>query len=191
MTVDSNGGEPELVLTAPPEVAAAQFVRTPFRATLGAITQLVANAKTRVVMGSPFIEFQEVLNAGPIGQALAAALRRGVNVDLVSTAAALAEIVADHRIDRSTSGRLRLFQPGGNRADERALGSHAKFCLVDQMHAYLGSANFTEKGMTRHLEIGVIVHGAAARRLWDILDVLFRSGYFSEIGGAASSARNP
>lgn len=180
MTVQSPSGEPEIVLTPPPEMDAEQFVRTPFRATLGAITQLVATARSHVVLGSPFLEFNEVLYAGPIGQALTAAMHRGVCVDLVSTASNLAGIAADARLGHSTRGRLRLFQPGGNRADHRALGSHAKFCLVDREHAYLGSANFTEKGMTRHLEFGVIVHGVAARRFWDILDLLFRTGYFSE-----------
>lgn len=181
MSVDRSGGEPELVLTAPPEMEPSDFVRTPFRATLGAITQLVASAQSRVVMGSPFIEYEEVLRDGPIGQALAAALKRGVAVDLVSTAATLAGIVADRRLDQGTPGRLRLFQPSGNRTDERALGSHAKFCLADQLHGYVGSANFTEKGMTKHLEIGIIVHGAPARRLWEVVDALFRSGYFSQV----------
>lgn len=187
MTVGSPDGEPEIVLTPPPEMDAEQFVRTPYRATLGAITQLVAAARGHVVLGSPFLEFNEVLYAGPIGQALTAAMHRGVCVDLVSTASALAGIASGSQFDHYARGRLRLFQPGGNRADDRALGSHAKFCLVDRAHAYLGSANFTEKGMTRHLEFGVIVHGAAAHRFWEILDLLFRTGYFSEFRQPSSA----
>ncbi len=176
----SAGSEPEIVLTAPPELNAGQFLRSPYRETLGAITQLVAGARRHIVLGSPFLEFNEVLCVGPIGGALAAAMHRGVRVDLVSTRASLAGIPVGAAVSGEVPTRLRLFQPGSNRTDERSLGSHAKFCLVDNEHAYLGSANLTEKGMTEHLELGVIVHGAAARHLWSIFEQLFRKGYFSE-----------
>lgn len=171
--------ETEIVLTAPPELDPEQFLRTPYRATLGAITQLVATARTHIVLGSPFLEFNEILHVGPIGQALAAAMQRGVCVDLVSMASSLAGI-AGIRAAHAAPGRLRLFQAGANRSDGRTIGSHAKFCMVDREHGYLGSANFTENGMTRHLEFGVLVHGTAARSLWDVLIQLFRTGYFSE-----------
>ncbi len=176
----SAGSEPEIVLTAPPELNAGQFLRSPYRETLGAITQLVAGARRHIILGSPFLEFKEVLCVGPIGGALAAAMNRGVRVDLVSTKANLVGIPVGAVGSGDIPSRLRLFQPVGNRSDERSLGSHAKFCLVDHEHAYLGSANLTEKGMTEHLELGVIVHGAAARHLWAIFEQLFRTGYFSE-----------
>jgi phosphatidylserine/phosphatidylglycerophosphate/cardiolipin synthase-like enzyme len=64
-----------------------------------------------------------------------------------------------------------------NGVDE-VMGSHAKVCLVDGAAAYIGSANFTENGLSKHFELGTLVRGQPAGDLWSIVNRLFADGFF-------------
>jgi|SRR5579883_2236951 len=58
---------------------------------------------------------------------------------------------------------------------------HAKIVVADRKTAVLGSANFTVAGMTRNLELGARIEGAAAAQLATIVDTLRVNGWLVEI----------
>jgi phosphatidylserine/phosphatidylglycerophosphate/cardiolipin synthase-like enzyme len=166
-------------MTVPEPFGAPLATRFAVRTTLGVLTELLASARQHVVIAAPFIQGAEGLHAGPLGMALIAALKRGVRVDLISTGASLAGL--DLRGLRDLAGtRFRTFQPRENIENPRILGSHAKFCLCDDEHAYVGSANITQKGISGHLEMGVLLHGKSAERIAELARALMESGYLLE-----------
>jgi phosphatidylserine/phosphatidylglycerophosphate/cardiolipin synthase-like enzyme len=68
-------------------------------------------------------------------------------VDVVGTGGGLRAVDAE-RLRRTARRQFHLFQPHANIEDEGRLGSHAKFCLADDWHAYLGSATLTGSGLS-------------------------------------------
>lgn len=71
---------PELVITTPEAYGVDLATRTGCRLTLGVLVELVAGARHEVILGAPFAQ-AGVLSAGPLAEALEAALRRGVRVE--------------------------------------------------------------------------------------------------------------
>jgi phosphatidylserine/phosphatidylglycerophosphate/cardiolipin synthase-like enzyme len=169
----------EVVVTVPAPFGNELASRHGVRTTLGVLTELLASARQHAIISAPFIQGAEGLKAGPLGAALVGALRRSVRVDLITTGASLAGL--DLVSIRELSGsRFRTYQPLGNLEDPRILGSHAKFCICDGVHAYLGSANITHRGISGHLELGVLLHGRPAVQVHDFVQELFTAGYFVE-----------
>jgi phosphatidylserine/phosphatidylglycerophosphate/cardiolipin synthase-like enzyme len=169
----------EIVVTVPEPFGAELASRLGVRTTLGVLTELLASARRHVVIAAPFIQGAEGLHAGPLGLALIAALKRGVRVDLISTAASLAGLDLG-KLRELAGTRFRTFQPRENVQDPRALGSHAKFWVSDGDRAYVGSANITQKGISRHLEVGVLLHGSPAQQVLSLVRALTESGYLIE-----------
>ena len=174
------GRDLELVVTVPDAVGDQFANEFGLRTTLGVLVELLAGAKSHVIVGAPFIQGDAALHAEPLASALRSALERGVRIEIISTGASLANLRLGH-LRRVAGSRLRTFQPLGNSEDARALGSHAKFCLADGKSAYVGSANFTHMGIGGHLEIGVLLPGAPARQLWRLVTRLFEIGYLVEV----------
>ena len=170
----------EFVITVPEPYDAELAYRARARTTLGVITQLIAQAQHRVVIAAPFIQPHESLESGPLAEALRAALRRGVAVDLASTGSSLQALILS-ALRQAARGRLRLFQPRVNVEDERRLGSHAKFCLADDQHAYIGSANLTGPGLSENLEMGILIHREVAPQIAEFWKLLLDIGFFVEL----------
>jgi len=170
----------EFVVTIPEPYGAELAYEARVRTTLGVITQLIAQAQQQLVIAAPFIQPHESLESGPLAEALRAALRRGVNVDLVSTGSSLEALALDDRC-REARGRLRLFQPRVNAEDERRLGLHAKFYIADDRYAYIGSANLTIPGLSENLEMGLLIHGEIAQQIAEFWRLLLDKGFFIEI----------
>jgi len=167
----------ELVITAPESLGPSLAYRTRCRTTIGALTELIAQASRDIVIAAPFMQAGWGLSAGTLADSVRHALLRGVDVDILGTALGL------HTIDRpslasNAQGRLRLFQPSVNASDEQQLGSHAKFCVADGSAAYVGSANLTGKGLSDQIEMGVLVHGDIARQIKDFWDYAVEAGLF-------------
>lgn len=177
MSLGRSQTQVEVVVTAP-EVLGAEFVsRLGVRTTLGVLTELLASAQSHVIIAAPFIQGAEVLHTGPLGTALLAAFKRGVQVDVLSTGASLVGLALGHL--RAVAGaRFRTFQSRENVKDPRVLGSHAKFCLCDGQHVYVGSANITQMGISGHFELGVLLHGKAAQEIFGLIRALIEVGYF-------------
>lgn len=165
------------MITAPPEYAPTLAYRTRCRTTLGVLTEVLAEAQRHVLITAPFFQHGYGLSGGPVQLALAAALKRGVNVDIASTGESLATV--DFKaLQASAVGRLGLFRPQRNTKDSRRLGSHAKFCVADAAVAYVGSANLTGPGLGEHIELGVLVRGTLAQQVADFWEYCLSIGLF-------------
>jgi phosphatidylserine/phosphatidylglycerophosphate/cardiolipin synthase-like enzyme len=167
----------ELVITAPEPYGALLAYRTRSRNTLGVLTQLIAKAKREVVLSAPYLQSGYGLSDGPLADALMAALKRGVNVDVASTSRGL-QTLSIGRLRHGSIGTLRLFQHHINLEDDENLGSHAKFCVVDETWAYVGSANLTGPGLSKHFELGVLIEGDVARQVSDFWKYATEIGLF-------------
>lgn len=177
MTLGQLNTQVEIVVTVP-EVLGVEFSsHLGIRTTLGVLTELLASARSNVMIAAPFIQSTEVFHSTPLGLALFAAFKRGVQVDVLSTGASLARSVFEE-LREIAGARLRMFQPRENIEDPRILGSHAKFCLCDGQHAYIGSANLTKMGMSQHFELGVLLHGKAAQEVFGLIRALIEVGCF-------------
>ena len=170
--------EVEMVITAPESYAASLALRSRARMTLGALTQLIAHAAEHVLLSVPYIQEGDSVGA-PIYLALESALERGINIDVVSTLSGV-EAVRERNIGKNARGRLRYFRPRTNVDDERRIGSHAKVCVCDGLHAYVGSANLTMPGLNQNLEIGLLVHGKVARQISEFWEFLIDQGLLVE-----------
>lgn len=184
----------EVVATVPEELPRDLLVSSAMRTTLGVLVELIAESRSRVVVASPFLQLATLCD-GSLGMALRRAAARDVLIDIVSMAGSMRSVRAENLLSRRSPMTVRLSQPKPNLANSDVMGSHAKFCLVDGSAAYLGSANFTEKGLTQHFELGVLVRGQPAGDLWSVVLRLFNEGYFvptgwMKIGAADSSIRS-
>lgn len=79
----------QLVITPPGIFGAAFAERFQLRMTQGIPTQLLVEARQQIVISAPYIQQGYGLSAGPIAVATQAALKRGVNVDILSTRSSL------------------------------------------------------------------------------------------------------
>ena len=68
-----------------------------------------------------------------------------------------------------------------NVENEHRLGSHAKICVCDGAHAYVGSANLTMPGLNENFEMGLLVHGEVARQILDLWKLLMERGLLVEL----------
>jgi phosphatidylserine/phosphatidylglycerophosphate/cardiolipin synthase-like enzyme len=170
--------EPELVITAPAGITPVLAQRTKSRITLGVLARLVAEAQHEVILGSPYAA-AKMLSDGPLAHSLQTALRRGVDVHWMSTPIAIKAL----NLKLDGPGRLTSYQPNeGLLEDPTAIGSHAKFLVADATHAYVGSANFTGRGLGDQLEMGVLVHGPAARQVAVFWHYVVQTGLFVRAG---------
>lgn len=181
MGIDTPKSASELVITAPEEYANALAIRSRARLTLGVLTQIVAGSSHFVLLAAPFIQQENSLVSGPLYEALRSAIKRGVNITIVSTGAGL-EALNCVDLVKGAKGQLRLFQPRANFDDPRQLGSHAKLCIADGSHAYVGSANLTLPGLTENLEMGLLVHGDLAKQITEFWQFLLQTNFFVEAG---------
>lgn len=180
MKIFKGAAEPQLVITVPSphNIKVAHDVKA--RTTLGVLTTLISEAERNLVLAAPFMQIGEGLNKDPLAGALREALKRGVMVDLASTSLGLDSLDRDSL--RSFAKRyIRFFQPVTNFENAVKLGVHAKFCVADAKHAYIGSANLTKPGLEEHFEMGVLVHGDIAAQVSTLWDYLVEKEFFIEV----------
>lgn len=168
----------ELVVTVPELLPRDLLVATATRSTLGVLVELAAESRTRIVLASPFLQLRSAICRGPLGVALSSAAERGVLIDVVSMSGSISKrdtaVLSTDRLPKS----IRVFQPRPNFDNSNVMGSHAKVCLIDGQAAYVGSANFTNKGLSEHFELGALVRGQPARDLATVVERLFESEFF-------------
>lgn len=167
----------ELVITAPEPYGLELAYQTRCRVTLGVLTTLMAQARNHVVISAPFLQAGYGLSDGPLAYALRAALNRGVDVDIVSTKLGL-QVLNATDLRQGARGKLRLFRHQANIEDEQNLGSHAKFCIADGEQAYVGSANLTGPGLSKHFEMGLLVRGEVAKQIEEFWEYAVDIGLF-------------
>jgi phosphatidylserine/phosphatidylglycerophosphate/cardiolipin synthase-like enzyme len=176
---DNKKNETELVITIPSTCIPELAHKFKVRITLGVIIQLIARSSDFVIIGAPFI--QKAISEGnrDFVQALKSALARGVHLHIISTDAGLEGFI--HSLYDENHEQIHFFRPKSNVEDNRQLGSHAKFCVADGKHAYIGSANLTDPGLFGNLEMGVLVHGKVASQISEFWNYLVDTGFFVEI----------
>jgi phosphatidylserine/phosphatidylglycerophosphate/cardiolipin synthase-like enzyme len=175
-----NDSTTDLVITAPAEMISRLAYSARCRQTLGVLTELIAMATDRLIISAPFLQPGAGISTGVLNAALKAALKRGVNVELVTTGQSLAGLDISS-LKRAAFGHLRVSQPTTNVLDPKVLGSHAKFCVSDGVAAYIGSANLTGPGLAGHIELGVLVRGPLARQVEEFWLLCHQLGLFTEI----------
>ena len=154
--------EATLVITAPPALSGRLAIHADARLTVGVLVELALEAKSLLVLASPYVNANSLLSDGVLANAVRRALNSGVSVEIASAGSNIQQLRGLLGTKTTAEQRLSLFQPQANALDERQLGSHAKFCISDSRKAYLGSANFTTPGLGGHLEMGVVVEGKLA-----------------------------
>ncbi|MBI1191522.1 MAG: hypothetical protein GC200_12675 [Tepidisphaera sp.] len=167
----------EVVVTVPEELPRDLLVPTAMRTTLGVLVELIAESRNRVILASPFLQLASICR-GPLGLALGSAGARGVLIDVVSMSGSITELDTAALSPQRLPMTVRVSQPRPNLVNSEVMGSHAKFCLADGIAAYIGSANFTENGLTKHFELGTLVRGQPASDLWSVVNRLFEEGFF-------------
>lgn len=167
----------EVVVTAPEALPRDLLIPTAMRTTLGVLVQLMAESRSRVVFASPFLQLAGICR-GPLGLALRAAAARGVLVDVVSMTSSMREFDAIALSAQRLPMTVRVSHPKPNLLDCGVMGSHAKFCLIDGSAAYIGSANFTENGLTKHFELGTLIRGQPAADLESLVCRMFTERFF-------------
>jgi phosphatidylserine/phosphatidylglycerophosphate/cardiolipin synthase-like enzyme len=176
---DIHGSTASLVITAPEPYARGLAYAARARITIGALTQLFAEARESVVIAAPFVQSEAIFEIGVLSNALRESLDRGVVVDIMSTKENLALSTFQELVEKWPQG-VRLFYPSFPSSDISSIGSHAKFCIRDSEAAYVGSANLTlpalgglklsGRARRQHFEMGLLVSGEIAfqlRQFWN------------------------
>lgn len=158
----------ELVASLPADANLPAGVR---RTTGETIVGLVNGAETRLRFAAPYVDAGGV---AAITDAVVAATLRNVKVEIFDpphwapATAAIRKLWAD--VDRAgNAGSLSI-----RRATPDAPWAHLKVVVADGTAAYIGSANMTEAGLTRNLELGVLIVGEGVSAIDAILDVASR-----------------
>lgn len=167
----------ELVITASEPFGSLLAYRTRCRTTLGVLTQLITEAERHIIIAAPFIQSGYGLSSGTLAVALQSALKRGVDVDVMSTGHSL-QTIDRKQLIQNARGQLRFFLPAAHLVNDQQLGSHAKFCVADSKLAYVGSANLTGKGLFGQIEMGVLIRGAVAHQIEQFWDYAVEIGLF-------------
>lgn len=139
------------------------------RTTGETLVQLVVGATSALRLAAPFIDRRGL---GFIGDALAAATSRGVQLEiLLPTRSTHAEDALDElELTIRNSGAPAKFTVSRLRFD--APWAHLKVLTADSFAAYIGSANVTGAGLGGHnLELGVLVRGSGVTVVERILDM--------------------
>jgi phosphatidylserine/phosphatidylglycerophosphate/cardiolipin synthase-like enzyme len=172
--------EPELVITAPEPYAASLAYATRCRSTIGVLVQLFAEAEQNVVIAAPFVDANEIFEAGILSLAIRAAIGRGVSVDFLSTKSNI-EASRVTQFAKVFQGRVKLYHPAFPQFQVSPLGSHAKFCISDSRAAYVGIANLTGPGLNQHFEMGILVRGRTAAGIREFWAFAVRYKLFAEL----------
>lgn len=170
----------EVVVTPPEQYGTQLAYNIRARTTLGVFTQLIARANSHILIASPFVQTYHGFSESPIKSALMFALDRNVCLDIVTTGTGMG-ILKNGWSDLTTRDNIRFFQPKPNIDDERYLGSHAKCLISDAQAAYVGSANFTQPGLSGNLELGLLVEGDAAAQIGSFWQYLIDIKFIIEI----------
>jgi len=143
---------------------------------LSTLASQVKRCEREIVLLSPFFEGE---GFGRLADVLLDALERGVDVTIVtrylsdsdSHNYAVITSFTDQAVERGVSSNLSLVgytvwdddTPVGKRTQDGEnprFTLHAKVMLFDSRAAYVGSANVTDYGFDRYLELGVLLEGA-------------------------------
>lgn len=177
MAEEKAGGRIELIATLPESLPLDPETRKVIPSLAASLHRLIVEAETEIVILNPFFE-----RAGfeRLASALLAAAGRGVAITIISRELTdptsvnwqVISGLARRATAQGLEGRFSFYQYQQLEAGRIVLASHAKALLADSKRAYIGSANLTEHGLTRSIEIGMLLEGTQAKLLERVLQAI-------------------
>jgi phosphatidylserine/phosphatidylglycerophosphate/cardiolipin synthase-like enzyme len=170
----------QLIATLPDNLPLSPDVKRHIPSLAATLHRLITTASQEIIILNPFFE-QEGFNR--LASALLAAAGRGVDVIIITRQ--LSDVTTvNYRVmkqlweqsqEQGLSGQFRFYEYQQIEEGRIILASHAKVMLIDGQNAYIGSANLTEYGMSRFVEVGVILHEPRVSQLQLLLIALINS----------------
>ena len=117
--------------------------------------------------------------AGCLVDAVGHAVHRGVRLDVISTDESK-DVFQESLPELYVNSAVHFYRPHPDLARSK-LGSHAKVLIADNNSAYVGSANFTDPGLTANLEMGVLLRGSLAHQLRAFWTHLIETGFLEPV----------
>lgn len=178
----------QLIATLPNNLPLSPDVKRHIPSLAATLHRLITMASQEIFILNPFFE-QEGFNR--LASALLAAAGRGVVVTIITRQ--LSDITAvnyhvmkqlwEQSQQESVSDQFHFYEYQQVEDGRILLTSHAKVMLADGRTAYIGSANLTEYGMGRFVEIGVILEGIKAQKLQTLLESIVNAPESKRIEG--------
>jgi phosphatidylserine/phosphatidylglycerophosphate/cardiolipin synthase-like enzyme len=176
----------ELAATFPKGFALRKESRLRFRPIASVLHSLITEAEHEVLILNPFFEQAGFERIAP---ALLAAADRRVSTTIItyrlsSPGTFNRKVLQALAVQANTRGLKDYFKFWEYRYEEGgrvAPGAHAKVIVVDGKSAYIGSANLTEYGMSRYLEIGVVLRGEAVIEVKEVILAILESDHAKQV----------
>lgn len=175
--VADESGECELLVAAPgdPPAMVGDDFRRRFLDLRTAIRSMIASARFRVLLASPFWDLE-------VATDLAEILRRrqlaGVQVAVLArqpqpgTTNERALSALRQALPESSGCQIRILEQPSRDDPFGSSTFHFKAVCADSEHVYLGSANLNTAGLGSRWELGVRLGGSRARRVTDLIEML-------------------
>jgi len=165
---------------------------------LSAIASEMKDATDSIVIVAPFFEGTGLER---LHEVLADAVARGVELTIITryltdvdshNRSVIGEFVESLQDESDTAGQVRTVDytvwddsvPDNERHQDGARPAftlHAKVIVFDDDAAYIGSANVTDYGFDRYLELGVLLRGPPVSRFRELCNFLLESEAASEV----------
>lgn len=144
---------------------------------LGALSRIVGDAETSLVLVTPFIN---EMGSKTLVERVGHATVRGVDVTIVTrdtdsnNETEIDQLVESVK-DEGDPERLSIYDFG---AEDARL--HAKAIVCDEEVAYIGSANMTSYSLREAVEVGIVIEGPSVAEV---------SSFFERVAGAPQTTR--
>ncbi|AZN39560.1 phospholipase D-like domain-containing protein [Paenibacillus albus] len=165
---------PVLLATVPQHFSHNMDLENQIEDLFSTIHKLITDSREEIILASPFFE-EEGVNM--LANTLQYAIRRGVKVKII-TRRTSENISIIKKLISNIDGGLRknlLIYEYRERIEGESFTFHAKVLVSDRSRAYLGSANFTQYGFERNIELGVLLKGKQVIPLYSLLNIMLSS----------------
>lgn len=178
----------QLIATLPDNLPLSPDVKRNIPSLVATLHRLITTASQEIIILNPFFE-QEGFNR--LASALLAAAGRGVVVTII-TRQLSDGMAVNHRVmkqlwqqsqEQGVSDLVHFYEYQQVEDGRMLLTSHAKVLLIDKSVTYIGSANLTEYGMNRFLEVGVTFTGREILDLHGLLNTIITSPQSVKVEG--------
>jgi len=176
----------QLIATLPDNLPLSPDVKQHIPSLAATLHRLITTASRDIIILNPFFE-QEGFNR--LASALLAAAGRGVVVTIITRQ--LSDVTTvNYRVmkqlweqsqQEEISDQFSFYEYQQVEEGRMLLTSHAKVMLVDGRIAYIGSANLTEYGMSRFVEIGITLYESQVEHLEALLMAVVNASQCIEI----------
>jgi phosphatidylserine/phosphatidylglycerophosphate/cardiolipin synthase-like enzyme len=176
----------QLIATLPDSLSLDADIRHSIPSLAASLHRLITEAKSEIFILNPFFE---QVGFNRLESALLAAAKHGVTITII-TQLLKNPTAINHRVIRRLAERAKedsliscfsFYEYQQIDVDYATMASHAKVLLADNEIAYIGSANLTEYGMSRMVEVGIILEGRPVQQLRQIFQALLSANQTEEV----------